>query len=65
MNDVNSLIDNILNKEFTAAEAVVGEILGTRAGESVDQEKINVASSIFDTTEESDDNTDESDNEDV
>lgn len=66
MSDVNSLIDNILAKDFTAAESAIGDLLGSRAGDALEQEKVNVASSLFDDVEVDDnDDGEEEKNEDV
>ena len=60
-NPISKMIDYISHSEYTKANQVFNELLGQRVSDSLDQEKIAVAQSIYsdEEDEEEDEYTDE------
>jgi hypothetical protein len=60
-NPISKMIDYISHSEYTKANQVFNELLGQRVSDSLDQEKIAVAQSIYsdEENEEEDEYTDE------
>ena len=58
-NPISKMIDYISHSEYTKANQVFNELLGQRVSDSLDQEKIAVAQSIYSDDEEEDEYTDE------
>jgi hypothetical protein len=58
-NPISKMIDYISHSEYTKANQVFNELLGQRVSDSLDQEKIAVAQSIYSDEEDEDEYTDE------
>lgn len=59
MSDIETMIDAAVNQDFNAANGIFNELINARLTDTLEQEKINTAASIFDQ-----ENVDVSDDED-
>jgi len=48
MSDIETMIDAAVNKDFNAANGIFNELINARLTDTLEQEKINTAASIFD-----------------
>ena len=48
MSDIETMIDAAVNQDFNAANGIFNELINARLTDTLEQEKINIAASIFD-----------------
>lgn len=48
MSDIETMIDAAVNQDFNAANGIFNELINARLTDTLEQEKINTAASIFD-----------------
>jgi len=48
MSDIETMIDAAVNQDFNAANGIFNELISARLTDTLEQEKINTAASIFD-----------------
>lgn len=66
MSDINDLLDDILNKDYNAANDKFNDMMQGRINTALDQEKVGIASTMFDEMEtETDENAEDVDIEDL
>ena len=66
MSDINDLLDDILNKDYNAANDKFNDMMQGRINDALNQEKVGIASTMFDEMEtETDENAEDVDIDDV
>ncbi len=48
MSDIETMIDAAVKQDFNAANGIFNELINDRLSHTMDQEKVNIAASIFD-----------------
>ncbi len=48
MSDIETMIDAAVNQDFNAANGIFNELISNRLADTLEQEKVNMAASIFD-----------------
>ena len=62
MSDINDLLDDILNKDYNAANDKFNDMMQGRINDALNQEKVGIASTMFDEMEtETDENAEDVD----
>ena len=51
MSDINDLLDDILNKDYNAANDKFNDMMQGRINDALNQEKVGIASTMFDEME--------------
>lgn len=66
MSDINDLLDDILNKDYNAANDKFNDMMQGRINDALNQEKVGIASTMFDEMEtETDENAEDVDIDDI
>ena len=51
MSDINDLLDNIINKDYNGANDKFNELMAGRINDAMNQQKVGIASTMFDEME--------------